>query len=120
MSALEITSTGKLNYHLKMLNGLVEKNQDGLYLLTEKGKLAIRLMEEFCETWVLLVSRCSDEIRCELSLPNEIGEDGRVVNWDERIILPPVHIDNGATTTFSEEEGADDIVVEILRRDTQP
>ena len=31
-----------------MLNGLV-KNQDGLYSLTEKGKLAIRLMEEFCE-----------------------------------------------------------------------
>jgi predicted transcriptional regulator len=44
-----ITSTGKMNYHIKMLNGLVSKNQDGLYSLTEKGKLAIRLMEEFCE-----------------------------------------------------------------------
>ncbi len=44
-----ITSTGKLNYHIKMLNGLISKNQDGLYSLTEKGKLAIRLMEEFCE-----------------------------------------------------------------------
>ena len=32
-----------------MLNGLLEKNQDGLYSLTEKGKLAIRLLEEFCE-----------------------------------------------------------------------
>ena len=49
MSTLGITSTGKFNYHLKMLNGLVEKNQDGLYSLTEKGKLAIRLLEEFCE-----------------------------------------------------------------------
>jgi MFS family permease len=49
MSILGITSTGKFNYHLKMLNGLLEKNQDGLYSLTEKGKLAIRLLEEFCE-----------------------------------------------------------------------
>jgi hypothetical protein len=73
-----------------------------------------------CLTWVLLVSRGSDEIRCELSLPNEIGEDGRVVNWDERIILPPVPIDNENEIIFSEEEGADDIVVEILRRDPQP
>jgi hypothetical protein len=49
MNSQGITSTGKFNYHLKMLNGLVSKNQDGLYSLTEKGKLAIRLMEEFCE-----------------------------------------------------------------------
>jgi hypothetical protein len=49
MIAVEIGSTGKLNYHLKILNGLIAKNKDGLYSLTEKGKLAIRLMEEFCE-----------------------------------------------------------------------
>jgi DNA-binding HxlR family transcriptional regulator len=49
MNSQAITSTGKLNYHLKVLNGLVSKNQDGLYSLTEKGKLAIRLMDEFCE-----------------------------------------------------------------------
>ena len=49
MNSQRITSTGKFNYHIKMLNGLVSKNQDGLYSLTEKGKLAIRLMEEFCE-----------------------------------------------------------------------
>jgi hypothetical protein len=49
MNSQGITSTGKMNYHIKMLNGLVSKNQDGLYSLTEKGKLAIRLMEEFCE-----------------------------------------------------------------------
>jgi lysylphosphatidylglycerol synthetase-like protein (DUF2156 family) len=49
MSNQGFASTGKFNYHLKMLNGLVTKNQDGLYYLTEKGKLAIRLLEEFCE-----------------------------------------------------------------------
>jgi hypothetical protein len=43
------TSTGKFNYHLKILNGLVSKDQDGFYFLTEKGNLAIRLLEEFGE-----------------------------------------------------------------------
>jgi hypothetical protein len=49
MNSQGITSTGKINYHIKMLDGLVAKNQDGLYSLTEKGKLAIRLIDEFCE-----------------------------------------------------------------------
>jgi hypothetical protein len=50
MNSQGITSTGKMNYHIKMLNGLVSKNQDGLYSLTEKGKLALRLLDEFRET----------------------------------------------------------------------
>jgi hypothetical protein len=49
MTSQGFTSTGKFNYHLKILNGLVSKNQDGLYYLTEKGRLAIRLLEEFGE-----------------------------------------------------------------------
>ena len=48
MTEVGIGSTGKLNYHLKILNGLIAKNE-GKYSITEKGKLAIRLMEEFCE-----------------------------------------------------------------------
>jgi hypothetical protein len=47
MNAVGIQSTGKLNYHLKILNGLVSK-ENSQYSLTEKGKLAIRLLEEFC------------------------------------------------------------------------
>ena len=49
MTEVGIGSTGKLNYHLKILNGLIAKNESGQYSITEKGKLAIRLMEEFCE-----------------------------------------------------------------------
>jgi hypothetical protein len=39
--------TGILNYHLKVLGDLIEKNESGQYLLTEKGKLASRLLVEF-------------------------------------------------------------------------
>ena len=49
MNALGIANTGKLNYHLKTLGELVSKREDGQYVLTEKGKLALRLMQEFGE-----------------------------------------------------------------------
>jgi DNA-binding transcriptional ArsR family regulator len=47
MNTLGISSTGKHNYHLKTLNELVQKNQEGQYALSEKGRLALRLMQEF-------------------------------------------------------------------------
>lgn len=41
-------------------------------------------------TWMLLYHFAIDEIRCELSLPSEIGSDGRIKSWKERIILKPI------------------------------
>jgi DNA-binding HxlR family transcriptional regulator len=49
MNQIGIKSTGKLNYHLKVLEELVTKNSDGLYILTEKGNLAAKLLTEFSE-----------------------------------------------------------------------
>lgn len=46
MNQLGISNTGKLNYHLKMLDELITKNPDGTYLLTEKGTLATQLLDE--------------------------------------------------------------------------
>jgi len=49
MDTLGIVSTGLLNYHLKVLGDLLTKNEEGRYELTEKGKLASRLLLEFPE-----------------------------------------------------------------------
>lgn len=49
MDTLGIVSTGTLNYHLKILGDLLAKNELGHYVLTEKGKLASRLLIEFPE-----------------------------------------------------------------------
>ena len=49
MDALKISSTGTLNYHLKVLGDLLEKNEAGQYTLNEKGKLAVRFLIEFPE-----------------------------------------------------------------------
>ncbi len=47
MNRLQITNTGKLNYHLKTLNDLVAKNDQGAYMLTERGAAAAELLEKF-------------------------------------------------------------------------
>ncbi len=49
LDTTKLVSTGLLNYHLKVLGNLVTKNESGQYLLTEKGKLASKLLEEFPE-----------------------------------------------------------------------
>jgi hypothetical protein len=43
----EVGSTGRLNYHFKVLWDLLAKNDSGKYMLTEKGKLAAKILTEF-------------------------------------------------------------------------
>jgi len=47
LNLLEIEHTGKLNYHLKLLGDLIEKDQAGMYSLTEKGQLAMQVLSKF-------------------------------------------------------------------------
>jgi DNA-binding transcriptional ArsR family regulator len=49
MTLLQVTNTGRLNYHLKALGGLVSKDDQGRYYLTEKGRLAVNLLRAFPE-----------------------------------------------------------------------
>jgi DNA-binding transcriptional ArsR family regulator len=49
MTLLQVTNTGRLNYHLKSLRALVSKDDQGKYHLTEKGKLAVNLLQVFPE-----------------------------------------------------------------------
>jgi DNA-binding transcriptional ArsR family regulator len=49
LEATQAGSTGLLNYHLKIIGDLLVKNQDGQYQLSEKGKLAHKLIVEFPE-----------------------------------------------------------------------
>ena len=49
MDKVGIVRTGLLNYHLKILGDLLAKTEVGQYALTEKGKLAYRLLQVFPE-----------------------------------------------------------------------
>lgn len=47
-----------------------------------------------CMYWLLVVYDGNDEVRSELSLPYEIGDDERVEVWSERIILDSIPLDS--------------------------
>jgi len=49
MNLVKVVSTGKFNYHLKILGDLIEKDQDGKYGLTEKGQTVAQLLQKFPE-----------------------------------------------------------------------
>jgi hypothetical protein len=49
MELAKVTNTGRFNYHLKVLGALIEKQGDGRYNLTERGRLAVQLLDEFPE-----------------------------------------------------------------------
>lgn len=65
-------------------------------------------------TWLLLIHHASNEIRCELSQPFEIGTDGRINGWRERIILRSMPLDPEPLTITPPSQP--DLDVEIRRK----
>jgi len=45
-----VISSGKLNYHLKLLTGFIQKNSEGLYENTKLGNRLLSLLKEFQHT----------------------------------------------------------------------
>lgn len=43
-------TSGKLNYHLKLLSGFIEKKDEGLYRNTQLGDKIINILEQFNDT----------------------------------------------------------------------
>jgi len=60
MSHLKIVNTGTLNYHLKALDDLIVKGEKGQYLLSERGRLASKLLIEFSEQDGVLQAKKKD------------------------------------------------------------
>lgn len=67
-------------------------------------------------TWILLVHRAQGEVRCELSLPTSMGDDGRVDGWRERIILGAIPTDPALLETAPPQPPLPDITVDVKRR----
>lgn len=65
----------------------------------------------------LLVSFDEDAVRSELSLPNEVAEDGTIVSWAQRIILPELPNDGLPPPSTTSGDGAPpDVLVDVTRR----
>ena len=47
MNVVGIANTGKFNYHLKILGDLINKDENGKYVLSGKGQLAVQFLQKF-------------------------------------------------------------------------
>lgn len=68
------------------------------------------------ETWILLIHRSAAEVRCELSLPIAMDEDGHVNAWRERILLGSIPLDGDLAEVVPTPPQLPDIDVSIRRR----
>jgi hypothetical protein len=68
------------------------------------------------QTWILLIHRSTDEVRCELSLPISIGEDGHIDAWRERILLGSIPLDGDLVEAVPVPPPLPDIDVSVRRR----
>lgn len=71
-------------------------------------------------TWLLLIHCDMElrEVRCELSRPVSMNDEGRVDGWDERIVLTPFPFDGDLVdaSPVGNPPQSPEIIVEIKRR----
>lgn len=65
-------------------------------------------------TWILLIHRAANEVRCELSLPSSFGT-GQIDDWKERILLEPIPLNDAHQIQITQPE-AQDIPVTVKRK----
>lgn len=65
-------------------------------------------------TWMLVRRRVEDSLFSELSLPADLGEDERVVDWAVRIILEPISLE--PTPIEDRTDQIEQIEIEVRRR----
>lgn len=68
------------------------------------------------QTWILMhhTDTAKGEIRFELSLPADIGNDGKITSWSERILLGSISFDDDLMDIL--QPGGPDIDIEIRRK----
>jgi hypothetical protein len=98
----------------------VVANQRQLVMFPEMLPPKESLKDRGRATWLLLLHRDMDarEMRCELSRPISMDDDGRVDRWAERIILTSRPFDGlgGALADGDNGPQSPEITVEIKRR----
>jgi hypothetical protein len=89
---------------------LVENNQLSLFPEMRENPI----IKEGCQYWILLYYKAEDEIRLELSLPNNIDGEGKINSWLERIPLPSCKVGAGSTEPdITDKSSAIDFDIEI-------
>jgi hypothetical protein len=88
----------------------VQSNQLQLFPSSVVAPVEIR------KTWVLLTCTDAKEVRSELSMPETISDDGYIVTWNERIILPAIPIDHDADVEITPANENDALDITVVRK----
>lgn len=122
-----VVSSGDKNVGIEGQNSVDPKTKNPKGKKTEDYILGnLDLFETFAEeknkthtfqTWVLLYfyDERNSQIRLELSLPIDMDRHGYVNSWRQRIILPPVLLDNPSPESPN-PNNLPDIVIPVERR----
>jgi hypothetical protein len=95
---------------------IIIKNGEQLSLFGQGNQVVpIKKCDPDSVTWVLLVARTENEVRCELSLPTRFDYSGHVGDCIERILLPPISLD-GDKVELPVDDSADNIDIKISKR----
>lgn len=88
----ECTPSTKASKGPSTADAVITNRQMSLFTEPESDPSPASVSEQVDErvTWILLVCRSQDEVRCELSLPLSMGVDGKIDGWSERILLGPL------------------------------
>lgn len=79
--------------------------------LSEELRTAVSVLEY--PTWILLIYITDEEMRAELSFPDQI-ENGQIISWKERIFIPDAG--DGATLKPADDVLGPDIDVPVRRK----
>lgn len=92
----------------------IEANQQ--MVLFEEFMQEVKVAVEGNQTWILMhhTDTAKSEIRFELSLPADIGNDGKITTWSERILLGSISFDDDLVEIL--QPGGPDIDIEIRRK----
>jgi hypothetical protein len=97
---------------------VVEGNAQQMTLFDLRSRPDI--LEQSAEklTWIFLFyrDRPSNEVRCELSCPVNMNEDGQIDAWAERIILPAIPFGGDKVEIPTDVPQTPNVVVNIKRR----
>lgn len=98
----------------------IEANVAQVELFPEfaEAEVSVEVEDASLVTWVLLIHRAEGETRCELSMPLQMGLDGRIEHWAERLILLPIGLDDSSAVGGPQNGPAPgpEFDVEVIRK----
>lgn len=119
-------ATGDVGHEPKTKNSKGELVALGIERNRRQGKLPFALapvtrqkVRDAQTVWILLRYRVpgQDAVRCELSVPMSMAQDGRVEGWGTRLILPELPLGGaGRGTKPGDAEATEVIDVAVVRR----